>query len=145
MTDAVALLDSDTLSELARGQPRVVNRSRQYLERHGRLTLSSITVFERLRGYRSALRRGKPFEAQLGQFLLLCEASVVLGVDQDVADHAATIWASAGTRLRACVEDVLIAATASAHRLTLVTRNRRDFEPMSRVAPFHFPVVDWCR
>jgi predicted nucleic acid-binding protein len=139
----VALLDSDTLSELARGHPRIVTRTRSYLEAHGRVTLSAITVFERLRGYRSALARGKPFEPQLAEFLRLCAASVVLPIDQDAADHAATIWDSVGARTRGSVEDLLIAGTASARRLVLVTRNRRDFEPMARAAPFEFSVVDW--
>ena len=50
------LLDSDTLSELSRGQQAVVRKTKAYLEKNGRLTISAITVFERLRGYRDAIR-----------------------------------------------------------------------------------------
>lgn len=51
------LLDTDTLSELSRGNATVRARAQAYLAAFGRLTISSVTVFERLRGYREA---GKP-------------------------------------------------------------------------------------
>ena len=52
------LLDTDTLSELGRGNPTVNARARAYLMEFGRLTISAVTVFECLRGYRDALRAG---------------------------------------------------------------------------------------
>ena len=65
MTLELAVLDSDTLSELSRGHPLVTRRARAYLARHGHLTVTAVSVFERLRGYRAALRAGKPFAEQL--------------------------------------------------------------------------------
>jgi len=69
VTPGPALLDSDTLSELSRGHPKVTARARAYLEEHGRLMISAVSVFERLRGYRAAILLGKPL-GQLGQPLL---------------------------------------------------------------------------
>src|SRR5437868_4794919 len=63
----VTVLDSDTLSELSRGHSRVLDRARIYLREHGRLTFTSVTVFERLRGYRQALREGKSYERHMQQ------------------------------------------------------------------------------
>ena len=145
MTEVPALLDSDTLSELSRGRGRVVDRTRRYLERHGRLTISAVTVFERLRGYRAALARGKPLEPQLRQFEGLVRLCIVLPVDEEVADVAATMWASLAVRVRRAVGDILIAATASARGLPLVTRNRRDFEPMSKIDGVELRLLDWTR
>ncbi len=145
MIDEPALVDSDTLSELSRGKPMVVARVKEYLELHGRLTMSAVTVFERLRGYRRALRLGKPFEEQLRQFQMLVASSVVLPVDSAVAERAASIWADLGVRARRAVGDILIAATASVHGLPLVTRNRRDFERIGRVEGVSLTILDWSR
>src|SRR5687767_14653185 len=115
-----ALLDSDVLSLLSRGHARVSERAAAYLAEHGRLTLSAVTVFERLRGYRSAIRAGKPFEDQLRSFQLLAAACIVLPMDVRTADVAATVWAHLPARRRSAIGDILIASTAAAHDLTLV-------------------------
>ena len=62
------VLDTDTLSELSRGNAIVKARAAAYLVEFGRLTITAVTVFERLRGYRAAIRAGKPFERQLEAF-----------------------------------------------------------------------------
>ena len=63
----------------------MVARARDYLERHGRLTITAVTVFERLRGYRAALRLGKPFETRLRSFEALVANSIVLPLDRAAA------------------------------------------------------------
>ena len=145
MTIEPVLLDSDTLSELARGHEKVTVRARAYLVANGRLTISAVSVFERLRGYRAALRLGKPFEAQLRQFEMFAAECIILPVNGPVADRAATIWAELGARGRRALGDILIAATASVHGLGLVTRNRRDFEPMAGIEGIDVPLLDWAK
>jgi predicted nucleic acid-binding protein len=145
VTAGPVLLDSDTLSELSRGNPRVTERARAYLEAHGRLTLSAVSVFERLRGYRAALRLGKPFEAHLRQFEMFAASCIVLPFDDEAADRAATIWAHLGARRRRATGDILIAATASARGLGLVTRNRRDFQPMAEIGGIDVELLDWAK
>lgn len=49
MVSGAAILDTDTLSELSRGNLRVQEQARRYLEEEGRLTITAVTVFERLR------------------------------------------------------------------------------------------------
>lgn len=132
-TGSVVLVDTDVLSLMARGHPVVTSRARSYLERHGRLTLSAVTVFERLRGYRHAILRGRPFDEHLRAFQTLVAASVVLPVDAAVADVAATIWATLSPRRRRATGDILIAATAKVAGLPLVTENHDDFSPIARV------------
>ena len=100
MDPGPVLLDTDTLSELCRGNHRVVDRARSYLETHGRLTTSAVTVFERLRGYDLAIHEGKPFERQRQSFRALVAACVVLPFDNDAAAIAANIWGRAARSLR---------------------------------------------
>ena len=145
MTSAVVVLDSDTLSELSRGNPMVRTRAAQYLEEHGALTITAVSVFERLRGYRSAIHSGKPFEGHQRKFQALVTTCRVLPVDETVAEHAATLWAGLSRKGRRALGDILIAATASACGLPLVTRNRRDFAPMTGIEGVRLSLVDWTR
>jgi predicted nucleic acid-binding protein len=145
MPSPPVVLGSDTLSELSRGNPTVTARAQSYLQEHGGLTITAISVFERLRGYRVGLRAGKPFGEQLRQFQGFVATCRVLPVNESVAAHAAVIWAALGVRRRKAVGDILIAATASAHALPLATRNRRDFEPITRVPGVQLALVDWTQ
>jgi predicted nucleic acid-binding protein len=144
MTFAPSLLDSDTLSELSRGHNKVTRHAHAYLVEHGRLSFSAVTVFERLRGYRAAIAEGKPHERYLLAFEQLCLMSLVLPVDVAVAERAAKYWGLVRGRVRHAYGDILIAATASVHDLTLVTRNRKDFEPIAKLDS-GLRLRDWAR
>ncbi len=145
MTSGTVVLDSDTLSELSRGNARVRARAAEYLSEHGALTITAISVFERLRGYREAIQKGKPFDEHLRRFQALVATCRVLPVDDVVADHAAILWAALSRRARHALGDILIAATASAFALPLVTRNRRDFLPMTQVEGVQLTLTDWTQ
>jgi len=82
MTTGIVVLDSDTLSELSRGNPKVRAHTAKYLEEHGALTITAVSVFERLRGYRDAIRNGKPFEEHQRKFQALVATCRVLPVDE---------------------------------------------------------------
>ena len=112
MEHGPAVLDTDTLSELSRGNPNVKNHARTYLAAFGRLTVTSVTVFERLRGYHLAIRGGKSFERQLQFFEALVANCIILPFDQDAARVAAEIWSSATRGQRQHIGDILIAAIA---------------------------------
>lgn len=144
MTDVV-LLDSDTLSELSRGNARVTDHAKQYLDAHGCLTISAVTVFERLRGYRAAIAAGRPFEEYERAFRRLIATCRVVPLDADAADHAANVWAQLGARKRKALGDILIAGTASAHDLVLATRNRRDFGAMAKLSGIRLRLTDWTK
>jgi predicted nucleic acid-binding protein len=137
------LVDTDTLSEISRGHPLAVARARSYLVEFGRLTISSVTVFERLRGYQAALREGKPYHRQLQAFESLVASCMVLSFDDDAAGVAAHIWAAATRKQRQGLGDMLIAAVAIARQLPLVTRNRKDFDNLAKAAGLSLRLVDW--
>jgi predicted nucleic acid-binding protein len=145
MEDEPVVLDTDTLSELSRGNPVVQERALAYLTGFGRLTITAITVFERLRGYRLAIRDGKPFERQLHAFQLLVANCIVLPFDQEAASVAANIWSSATRSQRQQLGDILIAAVAVSRQLPLVTRNRRDFEQLAKASGVGLRLIDWSK
>ena len=139
------VLDTDTLSELSRGHPIVRERALTYLAGFGRLTITAITVFERLRGYRLAIRDGKPFERQLQAFEALAANCIVLPFDQEAASVAAEIWSGATRSQRQHLGDILIAAIVVSRQLPLVTRNRRDFERITKPSGVELRLLDWSR
>jgi predicted nucleic acid-binding protein len=137
------LLDTDTLSELSRGNPTVSAIAQAYLRAFGRFTLSSVTVFERLRGYRQALRAGKPFHRQLQAFESLVQNSIVLPFDENAASVSAALWAACSRAQRKQLGDILIAGIAVARQIPLATRNRRDFETLTANCGVNLRLVDW--
>jgi predicted nucleic acid-binding protein len=139
------VLDTDTLSELSRGNPVVRQNALAYMAGFGRLTVTAVTVFERLRGYRLAIRDGKPFDRQLQAFEALVTNCVVLPFDQEAARVAADLWSSVTRSLRQQLGDILIAAIAASRQLPLVTRNRRDFERITKPSGVDLRLVDWSR
>ena len=122
------LVDTDVLSELRRKRPdgNVVS----WLEERPSTTLFLCTLTlgeirkgiegmeegERKRSYSDWL------EVDLPRFF----RGRLLAIDERVADRWGRLLAQAGRPLPAI--DSLLAATALTHRLTLVTRNLRDFQ-----------------
>jgi len=143
MVAGPVLLDTDTLSELSCGNTVATNHARAYLVEFGRFNISAVTVFERLRGYKQALRAGKPYHRQLQAFEALVQNCIVLPFDADAAEVAATIWASCSHRQQRHLGDILIAATAAARRVVLATRNTRDFKDLRDTAGIELKLTDW--
>ncbi len=136
MNGEPAVLDTDTLSELSRGNPHVSKRALAYLADFGRLTITAVTVFERLRGYRVAIRDGKPFERQMQAFEALVANCIVLPFDQEAARVAADIWSAAARRHRQHLGDILIASVAASRQLP-------HFERLSKASGIELRLLDW--
>jgi predicted nucleic acid-binding protein len=144
MVDPV-ILDTDTLSEFGRGNLQVRRRASAYLAVFGRLTTTVVTVFECLRGFRLALKEGRPFEARLDAFEALLATLDVLPFDEPASNHAARIWAATSRAGRHQLGDIMIASIALSRQLAVVTRNRRDFEGLSKDAGVSLNLIDWTR
>jgi predicted nucleic acid-binding protein len=93
--------------------------------------LSSITVLELETGARLLSRRdagqGMLIQQWIEDRVLVAFADRILAVDTAVARRCAPLHVPHPKSYR----DSLIAATALVHRLTVVTRNMADFEPMA--------------
>lgn len=121
------LIDTNVLSELRRKQPdaHVVD----WFARRPPVTLylSVLTLGEIRKGIESVhdMARRQVLTDWLETELPLFFTGRILNVDAAVADHWGRLVAAAGRPLRAI--DSLLAATAMAHDLVLVTRNTKDF------------------
>jgi tRNA(fMet)-specific endonuclease VapC len=127
MAQPQALLDTDILSAVMRGNPRVVSRARAYLAEHGVLTFSIITRYEILRGLKA-----KGATAQLEAFDRFCQTCLVLPLTDTVVVRAADIYAALRQRGEPIGDaDILIAATALGHGARIVTNNESHFRRVS--------------
>ncbi|QTD43703.1 type II toxin-antitoxin system VapC family toxin [Ottowia testudinis] len=120
------LVDTNIVSELMRPAPHpgVLAWLRSLRDSGVPLAVSAITVDEIIFGL---TRKPKPMSVQVFEQLLA--HSVVLNVTESIARRAGEMRALlAGQGKTRSQADMLIAATAQVHALTLVTRNERDFE-----------------
>lgn len=125
------LLDTNVLSELRRNEradPKVAAWAKGVPA--GQLFLSAITIFEIEIGALLLARRdvsqGAVLRSWIDSKVLPAFEGRVLAVDTAVAQRCARLHVPNPRAER----DALIAATALVHRLTVVTRNVVDFEPM---------------
>jgi len=126
------LLDTDTCSHYLRGAPRVHSR---FIQHMGRLHLSSISLGEL---YTLAFRAKASATFLRGVQNLLHEVQL-LTVDHDVAYQFGQVRAQLLDQGQpVATADLLIAATALLHGLTLVTHNVQDFQNIPGLQ-----VVDW--
>jgi toxin FitB len=117
------LTDTNVLSELVKPRPNTgVLDWAQTVER---VSVSTITVEEILFGLAWKPNR-RIYTAIMRFFMTSCD---VLPVTQAIAERAGALRGEFRSRgITRSSADMLIAATAQVHHLTLVTRNTRDFE-----------------
>jgi predicted nucleic acid-binding protein len=120
-----SLLDSDTYSEFVKEKDTVLLRNaNSYLDQFGVLSISAVTVSEVVCGW---ARRAN--QTAIDRFLEIVESADVRVVDLRVAALAGQISGRLiGAGRTIGMNDCLIAATAIAHDLTLVTENTRHLE-----------------
>jgi predicted nucleic acid-binding protein len=117
------LIDTNILSELVRPRPNpgVV----AWLAAQRELAISAVSVDESIFGL--TMKNNLPLLAAYEDFLVTY--CTVLPLDADLARRAGTLRANLGKKgFVRSQPDMMIAATAQKHDLTLVTRNTRDFQ-----------------
>ena len=136
MPQPAVLLDTDILSELLKQHPLVLQRVRTYLAEHERLAFSIITRYELLRGLKT-----KQARTQGAAFTLLCQASLILPLTDQVVDRAATLYGELHRQGALLPDaDLLIAATALEAQRILVTNNLAHFQRVP-----HLVIETWKR
>lgn len=120
------LADTNIVSELMRKRPDPgVLAWREMVDAmYGHITMSAVTVDEIMYGL--ARKQDAGLQAWFDGFM---SRNQVLTVTQTIACRAGEMRAMFSLRGVVCSQaDMLIAATAQVHALTLVTRNVRDFD-----------------
>jgi predicted nucleic acid-binding protein len=125
------LLDTNVLSELRRpykANPGLIAWAKGTVPTE--LFISAITLFEIELGAAQAARKdatkGKMLRTWIETQIMPAFRGRIIAVDAVVAQRCAALHVPDPRPQR----DSLIAATALVHRMTVITRNVRDFEPM---------------
>lgn len=117
------LTDTNIVSELMRPRPNTGVRQWASTQTSA-FAISAITVDEIVFGLQRRLH-----SAKMDWFEHLLHDCTVLAVTDNIARQAGILRAQLAVRGQVRAQaDMLIAATAQAHSLTLVTRNVRDFD-----------------
>lgn len=136
MTIPLALLDTDTLSEvIKRRDPSIQRKASDYLSEHEHFRFSILTRYEILRGLKV-----KSAQRQIAFFEHQCEQNDVLPLTEPVVTHAADLYAHLYKQGKIISDaDILIAATALVHQLILITGNTAHFSriPDLQVQSWH--------
>ena len=122
------LVDTDVISALRRPERNPAPTRWLEAQQSSNLYLSVMTMGEIERGIARQRRQNTSFAGDLAQWyegILSSFADRILPVDVAIASRWGRLSASIGNDS----VDLLIAATALEHGLTVVTRNVRHFEP----------------
>jgi toxin FitB len=142
------LVDTNILSAGAPGKAAAHAALVQWMDEHSaQLRLSVVTVTEIEDGIAKARRQGATRKArELAEWLetvIHLYGEQILAIDVDTAREAGNLLDGArGRGLEPGLADMLIAATARVHGLTLLTRNERDFEGCGLVVVDPFEGMD---
>ena len=129
-----ALVDTNILSLFFRGHPQVVTWFQAYLVEYNTINLSIITYYEIVSGLKH-----RDAQKQLEQFLAFSAQNTIVPFTQEVADIAATLYADLRKKGQPIDDiDLLIAGTAMANGLTVITQNRKHFDRIGGL-----DVEDW--
>ena len=119
-----SLVDTNILSLFFRGHSQVVAEFEAYLKEYNTINFSIITYYEIVSGLKH-----RDAHNQLTLFLEFAAQNTILPLTQEVADVAAEVYADLRKSGQPIDDiDLLIAGTAIANGLILVTENRKHFD-----------------
>ena len=133
---AMYLLDTNVVSELRKPKPHGAVLQWIQAVSDTELHISAVTIGEIQAGIELTREQDQPKAAELEQWLELVSVTFNIIPMDAVAFRA---WARLMHRTSDTLyEDAMIAATAKVHKLTVVTRNVKDFKPfgVNLVNPF---------
>lgn len=123
------LIDTDVLS-LLRRQARFPDVARWFAARPlEAMHISVVTLAEIEMGIARAARTDPGFAADLRDWVRRVQAVDFAGRILPVDAAVAMTWGQMAARIGNSENDLIIAATAQVHGLTVITRNARHFDP----------------
>ena len=114
----MTLIDTDILIDTARGNEKAITYL-QELEDHAELTISSITQMELIVGCQN--------NSELKALEKFLERFVILPMSEDVSQVAVHVLKTYRLSHGLKIADALIASTAIAHNIPLISKNQRDY------------------
>ena len=134
----IFLLDTNVASELRKIRPHGALVSWYRSHPSDAFALSAVTIYELQAGAEVTRRQDSDKALEIERWIdALIDETVILPLDANGAREAAQLMRN---QSKALIEDAMIAATAKVNRLTVATRNTRDFERfnVALVDPFEF-------
>lgn len=134
----IFLLDTNVASELRKTRPHGALLSWYRSHPPDAFVLSAITIYELQAGAEVTRRQDSSKAIEIERWIdALIDETVILPLDANAAREAAQLMRN---QSKALIEDAMIAATAKVNRLTVATRNIRDFERfnVALINPFEF-------
>jgi tRNA(fMet)-specific endonuclease VapC len=129
-----SLIDTDILSLFFRNNPEVTARFSSYLEQYGIVNISIVTYYEIVSGLKHRDAR-----KQMASFMEFASENRVLPITESSVAVSAEIYADLRKQGIPIDDiDILIAGTAIANKMVLVTHNRSHFERIGRLK-----IDDW--
>jgi hypothetical protein len=119
------LLDTNVVSEIRKPRPHgaVLAWLRRQTEEN--LQLSAVTVLELQRGAERTRKQDRPRAENIDHWIdQISVALPIIALDTRIAREGARLMVGRSEDL---FEDAMLAATARIHRLTVATRNLKDF------------------
>ncbi|HRI04064.1 MAG TPA: type II toxin-antitoxin system VapC family toxin [Pyrinomonadaceae bacterium] len=147
-------MDTDVFSDLTRGVAATRDFIQQHLANTGNFpSITSITIFERLIGIEAELRKRKITTEQAEQFrggiLQIAATYRILDFNAEAASIVAQIMVSLGeNKSNKLWYDIMIVATAMAHKHGVATRNKKHMELIADNLPPEYdplPLAIWKR
>ena len=120
----MTLIDTDILIDTARGIEHAIT-CLQTLEEHSELTISSITQMEMIVGCQN--------RSELRALLKFLERFLIISVSQDISLTAVHLLKTYRLSHELKIADALIASTAIANNIPLISKNQRDYRFIKRL------------
>lgn len=121
------LLDTNVISEIRKPKPHGAVIAWLSVHSKADMLISAITLLELQQGAERTRRQDRAMAARLDEWIEdVSQAFSILPLDGEICREGARLLVG---RSDDVFEDAMIAATARVHRLTVATRNVRDFKP----------------
>jgi len=136
MNDKLVLIDTDILSYILKRRENVYKKAYDYLKINRKFTISCITYYECIRGYK-AINASK----RLRLFHDFLNISDILYLNHSILEKAGEIYGVLKNNGKLPGEfDILIGATAIFHNLILVTNNEKHYTHLTQ---FSLELENW--
>ena len=124
-----AIIDTDILSAIMKGNTVVDKKATDYLNIHKQFTFSIITKYEILRGLKA-----KKAKRQISNFEQFCIVNEIIPITDEVIEKSSDIYSDLHQKGQIIGDaDIFIAATAICNGLTVITNNIEHFKRVTNL------------